>query len=38
MVWEVVDWIHLAQDIYQCQVVVNMVIHLRCPQKVGNFY
>jgi hypothetical protein len=29
--WEVVDWIHLAQDRIQCRAVVNMVMNLQVP-------
>jgi hypothetical protein len=35
--WEVVDWIHLAQDRNQWRVVVKTVMNLRVPSKVGNF-
>jgi len=31
MVWEVVDWIHLAQDIHKRGVLVNTVMNLRVP-------
>jgi len=31
IVWEVVDWIHLAQDGDQWRVVVNTVINLQVP-------
>jgi hypothetical protein len=34
---EDVDWIHLAQDRVQWQVLVNRVMNLRFPQKEGNF-
>jgi hypothetical protein len=34
---EGVDWIHLAQDRDQWWAVVNMVINIRVPQKVGSF-
>jgi hypothetical protein len=29
--WEVVDWIHLAQDRDQWQALVNMIINLWVP-------
>jgi hypothetical protein len=29
--WEVVDWIHLAQDRDQCLALVNTVMNLRVP-------
>jgi hypothetical protein len=29
--WEVVDWIHLAQDTVQWWAVVNTVMNLRIP-------
>jgi hypothetical protein len=29
--WEVVDWIHLAQDRDKLQAVVNMVMNLQFP-------
>jgi hypothetical protein len=32
-----VDWIHLAQDRDQWWAVVNMVMNLWVPNKVGNF-
>jgi len=32
MVWEIVDWIHLAQ-----YITVNMGINVRAAQKEGNF-
>jgi hypothetical protein len=35
--WEVVDWIHLAQNRDQWRTVVNTVMNLRVPQKVVNF-
>jgi hypothetical protein len=34
--WQVVDWIHLAQDMDQLQAVVNTVMKGRIPKK-GNF-
>jgi hypothetical protein len=34
---EGVDWIHLAQDRDQWQVVVNTVMNLRIPEKARNF-
>jgi len=37
IVWESVDWIHLAQDMDQWQDLVNMVMNLQVPQKVENF-
>jgi ribosome biogenesis protein Nip4 len=29
--WDFVDWMHLAQDRYQWQVFVNMVMNLQVP-------
>jgi hypothetical protein len=29
--WEVVDWIHRAQDRHQLQALVNTVMNLRVP-------
>jgi hypothetical protein len=29
--WEVVDWIHLAQDREQCRGFVNTAMNLRVP-------
>jgi hypothetical protein len=37
MGWEVVDWIHLAQDSDQCWNLVNTVMNLRVPLKMVNF-
>jgi hypothetical protein len=31
VVWEVVDWIHLAQDANQWRDIVNTVMNLRVP-------
>jgi hypothetical protein len=33
IVWEDVDWIHLAQDRYQWRALVNSIITLRDPQR-----
>jgi hypothetical protein len=35
--WEGVDWIHLPQDMDHWKALVNMVMNLWVPQKVGNF-
>jgi hypothetical protein len=32
-----VDWIHVAQDKNQWWALVNMVMNLQVPLKVGNF-
>jgi len=37
IVWEGVEWIHLAQDRDQWRAVVNTVMNLRVPKKAGNF-
>jgi hypothetical protein len=37
MVWDDVDWIHLAQDMDKWQAVVNTVMNLRVPSKVVSF-
>jgi hypothetical protein len=34
---EDVDWMHLAQDRAQWRALVNTVMNLHVPQKVGNF-
>jgi hypothetical protein len=36
--WEVVDWIHLSQDMYQWRALVNTVTNLRVPQTMGHFF
>jgi hypothetical protein len=35
--WEVVDWMHLAQDMDEWWAVVNIVMNFWVPQKAGNF-
>jgi hypothetical protein len=35
--WEVVDWIHLAQDRNQWRVLVNTAMNLLVPKTEGNF-
>jgi hypothetical protein len=35
--WKGVDWMHLVEDRDQWRTVVNTVMYLRVPQKVGNF-
>jgi hypothetical protein len=35
--WEVVDWMHLAQDRNQWRAVVNTVMKLRVRLSTGNF-
>jgi len=37
IMWEGMDWINLAQDKNQWQALVNTVMNLRAPRKVGNF-
>jgi hypothetical protein len=32
-----VDWIHLAQNSVQWQVLENSLLNLQVPQKEGNF-
>jgi len=34
--WEGVDWIHLAQDWGQLQALLNTVMNLWVPLKVGS--
>jgi hypothetical protein len=34
--WEVVDWIHLAQDRDQWSALVNTAMNFRFPSKVEN--
>jgi hypothetical protein len=29
--WEGVDWMHLSEDNYQCQTLMNTVMNLRVP-------
>jgi hypothetical protein len=38
IVWQVVDWIHLAQDMDHCRGLVNTVMNLRVLLKVRNFF
>jgi hypothetical protein len=35
--WEGVDWIHVAPDRGQWCALVNLVMTLQVPLKVGNF-
>jgi hypothetical protein len=35
--WEGVDWMHLTQDRDQWRGLVNMVMNIRVPYKVGKF-
>jgi hypothetical protein len=37
IVWEVVDWIHLAQDRNQWRFLVNMLENFPFLQNAGNF-
>jgi hypothetical protein len=37
IVWEDVDWIHLARDRSQLSVVVNMIMYLRFLRMARNF-
>ena len=34
--WGVVEWIHLVRDRYRWRAVVNTVVNLRVPGKMGN--
>jgi hypothetical protein len=36
--WQVVDWIHLAQDGVKWRALVNMIMSLRVPNMAGNFF
>jgi hypothetical protein len=38
IVWEVVDWMHLAQDRVQWRVVGNTEMNLRVPYKAESFF
>jgi hypothetical protein len=35
--WQVVDWIHLAQDMDQWRALVNTVMNLHVPYNAGKF-
>jgi len=35
--WEVVEWVHLAQNREQWRAIVSMVMNLRVPEKAENF-
>jgi hypothetical protein len=35
--WGDVDWVDLAKDRDQWRALVNTVMNLRVPQKLGNF-
>jgi hypothetical protein len=37
VVWENLDWIHLAQDREQWRVILNTVMNLRVPYRTGDF-
>jgi hypothetical protein len=34
--WGVVEWINMAQDRHQWRALVNTVMNLRVPQRLGN--
>jgi hypothetical protein len=36
MVWECVNWMHVAQEVDQRQALVNTVINFRIPLMAGN--
>jgi hypothetical protein len=38
MEWTGMDWINLVQDRDRWQALVDMVMNLQVPQKVGNFF
>jgi hypothetical protein len=35
--WEVVDWMHVAQDRNQWWAIVDTVMKLKFPQQAGDF-
>jgi hypothetical protein len=35
--WEIVDWIHMAQNRDRWQGLMKAIMHCRVPQKAGNF-
>jgi hypothetical protein len=35
--WDVVHWIHVAQDKNKRQALVNMIMNLQVQQNIGNF-
>jgi hypothetical protein len=37
IMWEDVNWMHLAEDMGQWQALVNMVMYLQVPHKTGSF-
>jgi len=37
VLWEGVDWMHLAEDRDHWSSLVNTIINFRIPQKAGNF-
>jgi len=38
LLWDVVKWIHLAQNRDQWWALVKTIMNLRIPYKAGNFF
>jgi hypothetical protein len=37
LIWGIMDWINLAQDVEHWRALVNTVMNLRVPQNSGKF-